>query len=72
MAILRRAANPEAILRQVAGEIQKLSGGQERTNLATYTYLLGGLRFNKEVLRQLLREDVMRESVTDQALVEVK
>ncbi|MFQ3583878.1 MAG: DUF4351 domain-containing protein [Cyanobacteriota bacterium] len=70
LAILGRAANPEAILRQVAGEIQKLSSGQERANLATYTYLLGGLRFNKEVLRQLLREDVMRESVTYQALVE--
>ncbi|MEN9224311.1 MAG: DUF4351 domain-containing protein, partial [Thermostichus sp. DRC_bins_24] len=34
-----------------------------------YTYLLGGLRFNKELMRQLLREDVMRESVTYQALV---
>ncbi|MEN9232033.1 MAG: hypothetical protein Q6L68_14105 [Thermostichus sp. DG02_5_bins_236] len=42
LAILGRAANPEAILRQVAGEIQKLSSGQERANLATYTYLLGG------------------------------
>ncbi|MFQ3614007.1 MAG: DUF4351 domain-containing protein [Cyanobacteriota bacterium] len=43
---------------------------QERANLAAYTYLLGGLRFNKELMQQLLREEVMRESVTYQALVE--
>ncbi|MEN9260091.1 MAG: DUF4351 domain-containing protein, partial [Thermostichus sp. HHBFW_bins_43] len=40
-----------------------------QAHLATYTYLLGGLRFNKELMRQLLREEVMRESVTYQALV---
>lgn len=69
-AILGRAEQPEQILRQVASGIQALPQQTQRANLAAYTYLLGGLRFNKDLMRQLLREDVMRESVTYQALVE--
>ncbi|MCJ2544612.1 DUF4351 domain-containing protein [Thermostichus vulcanus] len=70
LAILAGAKEPEALLRQVAEEIQRWPNPQERANLAAYTYLLGGLRFEKELLQQLLREEVMRESVTYQALVE--
>ena len=31
--------------------------------------MLGGLRYSKEILRQLLREEIMRESVTYQDLL---
>lgn len=41
-----------------------------RLSLTAYTYLLGGLKFKKEMLKQLLREEIMLESVTYRELVE--
>ncbi|MCF2969790.1 copper resistance protein CopC/CopD [Synechococcus sp. Nb3U1] len=41
---------------------------EERANFSAYTYFLGGLRFGKELLQQLLREKVMRESVLTRLL----
>jgi len=70
LAILADATEPEAILRQVAQGLNRLTNRAERANLAAYIYLLGGLRFREGLLRQLLREEIMQESVTYQALLE--
>lgn len=70
LAILANSPEPESILQQVAQGLEALDNRVERVNLATYTYLLGGLRFRKAVLQQLLREEIMRESVTYQDLVQ--
>lgn len=70
LAVLAKATEPETTLRQVAKELESLTNREERANLAAYVYLLGGLRFREDVLRQLLREEIMQESVTYQAVLE--
>ncbi len=70
LAVLANSDPADRVLREVAYRIQGLEDSEERANLSAYTYLLGGLRFEKDLLQQLLPEDVMRESVTYQALVE--
>lgn len=70
LAILAKTGNPDSLLTDVAQRLENLENQQERLSLTTYAYLLGGLKFKKEVLRQLLREEIMRESVTYRELVE--
>ncbi|MDS3859504.1 Rpn family recombination-promoting nuclease/putative transposase [Thermosynechococcaceae cyanobacterium BACA0444] len=69
-AILAKTANPEYLLTDVPQRLESLENREERLSLTTYTYLLGGLKFRKEMLQQLLREEIMRESVTYRDLVE--
>ncbi|MDS3861790.1 Rpn family recombination-promoting nuclease/putative transposase [Thermosynechococcaceae cyanobacterium BACA0444] len=70
LAILAKSENPERLLAEVAQRLESLERQDERLSLTTYTYLLGGLKFRKEMLKQLLREEIMRESVTYRELVE--
>lgn len=68
-AVLARSPQPEEMLRTIAQKIEQIELNKERANIATYAYMLGGLRYSKEILSQLLREEIMRESVTYQALL---
>ncbi len=70
LAILAKTSNPETLLTDVARRLETIENREERLSLTTYTYLLGGLKFRKELLKQLLREEIMRESVTYRDLVE--
>jgi len=70
LAILAKSENPEGLLTEVAQRLETLENRAERITLTTYTYLLGGLKFRQEVLEQLLREEIMQESVTYRRLVE--
>ncbi len=68
-AVLARSPQPEEMLRTIAQKIEQIELSKERANIATYAYMLGGLRYSKEILSQLLREEIMRESVTYQDLL---
>jgi predicted transposase/invertase (TIGR01784 family) len=68
-AVLARSPQPEEMLKTIAQKIEQIELSKERANIATYAYMLGGLRYSKEILSQLLREEIMRESVTYQALI---
>lgn len=70
LAILAKSTNSDVLLTDIAQRLERLENRVERINLTTYTYLLGGLRFRKEILQQLLREEIMLESVTYRELVE--
>ncbi|HLO84955.1 MAG TPA: DUF4351 domain-containing protein, partial [Nostocaceae cyanobacterium] len=43
---------------------------EERQNIAGCVEILAGLRFDKNLIRQFLREDIMRESVIYQDIVQ--
>jgi predicted transposase YdaD len=47
----------------VANEVAKIEERQNRQDTAGYTEILAGLRFEKSLIRQLLSEDIMQESV---------
>lgn len=70
LAILANSPNPDGLLTEVVKRLETLEDREMRLSLTAYTYLLGGLRFKREMLKLLLREEIMRESVTYHELVE--
>jgi predicted transposase YdaD len=58
------------LLSQVASEVAKIEDGQDRQNTAGYTEILAGLRFEKSLIRQLLSEEIMQESVIYQDILQ--
>ena len=60
---LTRSDSPQGLLAQVAQKVATIEDRQQKANLASCTGLLAGLRFDKSLIRQLFREEVMRESV---------
>jgi predicted transposase YdaD len=51
-------------------EVAKISDRETRQNTAAYTEILAGLRFEKGLIRQLLSEDIMQESVIYQDILQ--
>ena len=67
-AVLAQNNNPETVLQTVSEEIEKITESKSQREIATSTYILAGLVLEEEVIKRLLREEVMRESVTYQAI----
>jgi len=63
LAPLTQTTSPQRLLSQVAQSIAKISDRDTRQDIAAYTEILAGLRFQKDLIRQLLSEDIMQESV---------
>jgi len=63
-------SSPDQLLGKVAEELGKIEGSVERGQIAACTEILAGLRFNKTLIKQLFREDIMRESVIYQDILQ--
>ncbi|MBD2603975.1 Rpn family recombination-promoting nuclease/putative transposase [Scytonema hofmannii FACHB-248] len=70
LAPLCRTNFPRDLLSQVAQEVAKILDRETRQNTAAYTEILAGLRFEKGLIRQLLSEDIMQESVIYQDILQ--
>lgn len=70
LAPLTRTDSPAALLSQVAQNIAKIPDRDERQNIAGCTEIFAGLRFEKDLIRQFLREDIMQESVIYQDILQ--
>jgi hypothetical protein len=70
LAPLTRTNSPSTLLGQVAEKIAKIPNREERQNIAGCTEILAGLKFEKDVIRQFLREDIMQESVIYQDILQ--
>ncbi|AFY48765.1 hypothetical protein Nos7524_2952 [Nostoc sp. PCC 7524] len=70
LATLTRTNSPLGLLSQVAEQVATISDREQRQNIAGCTEILAGLRFEKDLIRQLLREDIMRESVIYQDILQ--
>ncbi|HLP88107.1 MAG TPA: DUF4351 domain-containing protein [Nostocaceae cyanobacterium] len=70
LAPLTRTNSPQNLLSQVAENVAKIADREIRQDIAAYTEILAGLRFNKNLIRQLLSEDVMQESVIYQDILQ--
>jgi predicted transposase YdaD len=66
---LASATSPEQLLREVAGQVNLLEGNQLQ-EVSTYTQILAGLKFKKDLIRRIFREGMMRESVIYQEILE--
>ena len=63
LAPLARTDSPQELLSQVAENIAKIEDRETKQDIAAYTEILAGLRFEKDFIRQLLSEEIMQESV---------
>ena len=45
-----------------------IEGRQQRSDISAYTEILAGLKFDKDLIRRFLREELMRESVIYQEI----
>ncbi|HMZ80926.1 MAG TPA: hypothetical protein PLL06_14590, partial [Acidobacteriota bacterium] len=63
LAALTRTAQPDGLLKQIATQIQSINNIDIRRDISTCTQILAGLRFDQNLIRALLREKTMRESV---------
>ncbi len=70
LAPLTKTDSPRALLAQVAERVAKISDIAEQQSIAGCLGILAGLRFDKDLIHQLLREDIMRESVIYQDIWE--
>jgi predicted transposase YdaD len=68
LATLAAAQSPEQLLNQVAQRVSTIESTQQRREASAYVQLLAGLRFDKTLIRQVFREDIMRESVIYQEI----
>jgi len=70
LAPLCRTESPRELLSQVSQEVARIADRETRQNTAAYTEILAGLRFEKDLIRQLLSEDIMQESVIYQDILQ--
>lgn len=68
-AVLSQSDNRTETLRQVAQQISQINDQRTQSNIAASAFILAGLVLNKDTIQQLLRRDLMEESVTYQALM---
>ncbi len=69
LAPLTRTDSPRTLLAQVGERVARIPDRNERQNIASCADILAGLRFEKDLIRQFLREDMMQESVTYQDIL---
>jgi predicted transposase/invertase (TIGR01784 family) len=69
-AILGQTDEPESILRTVAAKIEEIGSGKVQADLAATASILAGLVLNRDLVKQILRRDIMRESVIYQDILE--
>jgi predicted transposase/invertase (TIGR01784 family) len=70
LATLARSDTPNTLLEQVVTQLDRIEEPRQRENLAACVDVLAGLRFDKNLIRQLLREEMMQESVTYQDILQ--
>ncbi len=68
-ASLAQTDEPESILRAVAARIEGIEGRKVQTDLAATASILAGLVLDKNLVKQILRRDMMRESVIYQDIL---
>jgi len=62
-AVLSQTSNPEETLQQVARQIEQIEDRRVQSNLAASTAVLAGIVLDKDLIKRLLRSDIMQESV---------
>ncbi len=70
LAILARTDSPNSLLQQVAAQVDMIEERDEQQNISACTQILAGLRFKKDLIRQLFREEMMQESVIYQDILQ--
>jgi predicted transposase/invertase (TIGR01784 family) len=68
-AILVNDGNKERLLQDIAQKIDEIPEQKTRQTIGAATFVLAGLVLEENIIKQILRRDIMRESVTYQAIL---
>jgi predicted transposase/invertase (TIGR01784 family) len=68
LAPLTQTEDPAQLLRQVATEIDSIGDRRTQSNVAASASILAGLVLDKDLIQQILRREMMQESVIYQAI----
>lgn len=70
LAVLSRVDDRAEVLRQVAQAIEQIPEAEAQSNLVASAAILGGLVLDKALVNQILRSDLMQESVIYQDILQ--
>ena len=70
LAALSKTNSPRTLLEQIANRIATIEEPNQQADLLACTQVIAGLRFEKDLIRQLFRKETMRESVIYQEIRE--
>ena len=70
LATLAGADSPNALLEQVASRLDMLEEQEQKRSITACTGILASLRFDNDFIRQVLREEVMREAPMYQEIIQ--
>jgi predicted transposase/invertase (TIGR01784 family) len=70
LATLAQSDSPNTLLQQVASRLDMIEEQEKKRDLSACVEVLAGLRFEKSIIRQYLREDIMKESVIYQEIIQ--
>lgn len=62
LAILAKTTDKEMLLNQVARKIEEIEDRKQKNNVAASTAVLAGLVLEQELVKRILRSDIMKES----------
>jgi predicted transposase YdaD len=68
LAPLAATTQPQTLLQRVVARVNQLEPRQ-RAEISAYTQILAGLKYKKDLIRNLFREGMMRESVIYQEIL---
>jgi predicted transposase YdaD len=70
LAVLAKSDTPNTLLQQVAEQVASIEVPEQQQNLSACIEILAGLRFDTALIHQLFREEIMRESVIYQEIIQ--
>jgi predicted transposase/invertase (TIGR01784 family) len=69
-AVLAQTSDRERVLERVVVELERVPSRQERNNLIAAAGIFAGLELSQDIIRRIIRSDVMRESVIYQEILQ--
>lgn len=67
---LAQTNHPETLLQQIAEQVATIGPIQDQRQVSAYVQLMAGLKYNKEAIKQVFSEGIMRESVIFQEILQ--
>ncbi|WP_241994439.1 DUF4351 domain-containing protein [Chroococcidiopsis cubana] len=69
LATLAQSDSPNTLLERVAAQLDMIEEREKKRDISACVEVLAGLRFEENIIRQYLREDIMKESVIYQGII---
>jgi predicted transposase YdaD len=69
LAVLAKSEQPEILLCQVAERVDKIENKRQKSNIAACVELLAGINYSEELIKMYLHDDILKESVTYQRII---